>query len=71
MSYADAENEVLRDRLRNAKEAGRKIKELMKQTRMNPAIRAEISKQLLWITSPRAAEIERNHELNNKQKIEQ
>ena len=67
MSYADAENEVLRDRLKNAKEAGRKIRDLMKQTRMNPAIRAEISKQLLWITSPRAAELERNYELQKQQ----
>lgn len=67
MSYADAENDVLRDRLRNAKDAGFRIKELLQKTRMNPEIREKITYELLWITSPVAASIRREHDLRQKQ----
>lgn len=67
MGYADAENDVLRDRLRNAKDAGFRIRELMKQTRMNPEIREKITDELLWITSPVAASRRREHDLRQKQ----
>lgn len=50
-SLSDIENSVLRDRLKDAKQAGYRIKELLGKTRMNPEIRALVMQELETITN--------------------
>lgn len=64
---SDAENEVLRLRLKAARKAAHDIKGLMQQTRMNPEIREKILTELEWISDYNAAQRKRNQELRENE----
>lgn len=64
---SDAENEVLRLRLKAARQAAHDIKKLMQQTRMNPEIREKIMTELEWISDYNAAQRKMRDRLYDEQ----